>query len=68
MTSHIVLVYSPGPWPKKENWRAYYDGEEERGEYGWGETPVQAVTELLTEFPPEEIRRPENPPAEFPPA
>lgn len=33
------------------DWCAYYDGDEERGEYGYGETEQDAVEDLLNLYP-----------------
>lgn len=30
---------------------AYYEGEEERGEYGYGATEQEAIDDLLAEYP-----------------
>lgn len=43
ITSH---VYPPIP-VRTNDWRAYRDGEEERGNYGWGATEEDAIADLL---------------------
>jgi hypothetical protein len=30
------------------DWAACYDGEEERGDYGWGRTEAEAIADFLT--------------------
>lgn len=42
ITSH---VYPPIPW-RNNDWCAYYDGTEESGNYGWGETEAEAIADL----------------------
>lgn len=43
-------VYPPIP-TRKFDWCAWWDGEEELGEYGWGETRDEAVTDLKESYP-----------------
>lgn len=47
------FVYPPIP-VRSFDWCAYFDGEEERGEYGWGEDEEAARADLLTNWGPEE--------------
>lgn len=42
ITSHTPL----SPWPELD-WVAYFDGEEELGGYGYGETEQAAISDLL---------------------
>lgn len=46
ITSH---VYPPIPW-RGNDWCAYYDGTEESGPIGWGETEAKAVTDLKDNY------------------
>ncbi len=47
LTSH---VYPPIPI-RNYDWCAYYDGEEESKNYGWGSTEEEAVNQLkMSEF------------------
>jgi hypothetical protein len=39
------LVYPPIP-DRRFDWCAFYDGEEERGNYGWGRTEQEAIDDL----------------------
>lgn len=43
-------VYPPIPI-RSFDWCAYYDGDEERGEYGYGKTEQEAIAELLDLYP-----------------
>lgn len=49
VTSHI---YPPIP-DRRFDWCAYFDGEEEKGGYGYGRTEQEAIDDLLTshDFP-----------------
>ena len=40
------FVYPPIPL-RGFDWCAFYDGEEEAGDYGWGETEEKAVNDLI---------------------
>ena len=40
------FVYPPIP-DRRYDWAAYYDGKEEDGPYGRGETEQQAIDDLL---------------------
>jgi hypothetical protein len=44
-----VFVYPP-ILIRSMDWCAYYDGEEERGEYGEGETKEAAIADLLANY------------------
>lgn len=46
-TSH---VYPPIPI-REFDWQAYYDGEEEAGQYGHGRTEAAAVVDLIENHP-----------------
>lgn len=39
-------VYPPIP-VRASDWCAYYDGEEELGNYGWGATEQEAINDLM---------------------
>lgn len=40
------------PIPRRDfDWMAYYDGQEELGEYGYGATEQEAIAELTTNYP-----------------
>lgn len=43
ITSHI---YPPIPW-RNFDWCAYFDGEEEYGGYGYGETEAEAIEDFI---------------------
>lgn len=45
-TSH---VYPPIPL-RQFDWCAFIDGEEERGEYGWGRTEQEAIDDFIAEY------------------
>jgi len=36
------------------DWCAHFDGEEELGNYGWGETRLKAIQDLISEYGDEE--------------
>jgi hypothetical protein len=48
MTPRIVThhIYPPIPI-RTRDWCAYRDGEEERGQYGYGRTEQEAIDDLL---------------------
>lgn len=47
MTDKIITVHVYPPIPFRGcDWCAYHDGEEERGEYGWGPTKEAALEDL----------------------
>ena len=46
MERKIITSKSFSPWPQLD-WCAYFDGEEELGNYGYGETEQQAIDDLL---------------------
>jgi hypothetical protein len=39
-------VYPPIP-NRSWDWCGYYDGDEENGFYGWGETEQEAINDLM---------------------
>lgn len=43
VTTH---VNPPIPW-RDHDWCAYFDGDEDTGNYGYGETRLEAIAELL---------------------
>lgn len=47
-TNHI---FPPIP-DRSMDWCAYYDGEEERGDYGYGPTEEAAIADLVTNYEP----------------
>lgn len=50
--ANIVTNHAFPPIPARHfDWYAYYDGEEERGEYGWGRTEQEAISDLLDNWP-----------------
>ena len=56
MTRKIITDYIFPPIPNREfDWVAFYDGEEERREYGYGKTDTEAVTDLTTNYPDEDV-------------
>lgn len=47
MTKDIVTTFVHPPIPDRRwDWCAYFSGEEESGNYGWGRTEQEAVNEL----------------------
>lgn len=42
----IITAKHVSPWPQMD-WLAHFDGEEELGNYGYGETEQQAIQDLL---------------------
>jgi hypothetical protein len=47
MTGRIITVHEYPPIPDRRwDWRAFHDGEEERGHYGWGRTELEAIEDL----------------------
>lgn len=52
MSTKIKTTYICPPIPYRNlDWCAHYDGFEEDGEYGWGETEAEAVEDLKAEYP-----------------
>lgn len=50
MRAIITLhVYPPIP-VRAFDWAAYYEGEEERGGYGYGETEADAIRDLIENY------------------
>ena len=45
---NVVCEYPPIP-DRRFDWCAYFDGEEETGRYGWGETAEAALRALFAE-------------------
>lgn len=51
----IVVFYAHPPIPdRKFDWQAYYDGDEEKGQYGEGSTPYMAIKDLIDNINPTE--------------
>lgn len=47
MYHKIKTVHAPPPIPIRDyDWCAYYDGEEEAGNYGWGKTEMAALMDF----------------------
>lgn len=47
----IVTSYDPPPIPVRgADWCAWFDGEEEKGEYGRGRTEEEAIENLVLEY------------------
>jgi hypothetical protein len=48
---NIVIrnIYPPIPI-RQFDWCAYVDGEEERGEYGYGSTKAEAIADLINNY------------------
>lgn len=46
----IVTVRNRSAYWAKLEWCAYFDGEEELGGYGYGETEQQAIDDLLEDM------------------
>ncbi len=44
----IVTIHVYPPIPLRScDWCAFYDGEEEAGKYGWGETEEAAIADFI---------------------
>lgn len=55
MSKKIITEYWAKPGPTREfDWCAYYEGEEERGRYGYGITEQAAKDDLVNEWPEDE--------------
>lgn len=51
MNKKIITNFIYPPIPIRTNdWCAYYDGEEENGNYGYGETEEAAVKDLIENY------------------
>jgi hypothetical protein len=51
MTKTIRTSYIYPPIPDRRcDWCAYYDGDEERGQYGFGPTEADAIKDLMTNY------------------
>lgn len=46
-------IFPPIP-DRRFDWCAFYEGEEERGQYGYGATDAEAVTDLTNNYPDED--------------
>lgn len=47
MTRKIVTRHVNSPIPiRTHDWCAFYDGEEEAGDYGWGRTEAEAIADF----------------------
>lgn len=46
-----VNEYPPIP-DRRWDWHAFWDGDEETGDYGYGKTEQEAIDDLLSEHPP----------------
>lgn len=47
----IVTHHNPPPIPLRQfDWCAYIEGEEERGQCGYGRTEEDAVTDLINNY------------------
>lgn len=44
------FIYPPIPF-RGNDWGAWYDGEEERCEYGYGPTEAEAIEDLKASYP-----------------
>ena len=42
-------VYPPIP-DRRFDWRAYYEGQEERRQYGYGQTEQEAISDLVSNY------------------
>lgn len=51
----IVVYYENPPIPdRSHDWQAYYEGQEEMGQYGEGSTPYMAILDLINNINPTE--------------
>lgn len=54
----IVTTFIHPPIPVRDyDWCAFFAGEEERGEYGYGPTELAAMTDLVTNYWPASTKR-----------
>jgi hypothetical protein len=52
----IVTWHAYPPIPdRRMDWAAYYEGEEERGHYGWGRTEAEAIRDFIENCVDEEL-------------
>ena len=59
MAKKIIISHIFPPIPVRNmDWMAHYDGEEEKGEYGYGFTEQEAVSDLKQSFPDDAFTRP----------
>ena len=50
-TKKIITHFVFPPIPDRtHDWCAYYEGDEETGRYGWGETKEEAIRELKENY------------------
>lgn len=53
-TKKIVVICECPPIPIRDyDWLAYYDGEEELGQVGYGKTQADAIADLKENYPPD---------------
>ncbi|MEP1600021.1 MAG: hypothetical protein ABJL57_03290 [Hyphomonas sp.] len=51
MVTHVVTTFHFPPIPSRSHdWSAHWDGYEEDGPYGWGETEDEAKADLLENY------------------
>lgn len=51
MTREIITSHVFPPIPVRNfDWCAFYDGHEEDGNYGWGETEEVAISDLIANY------------------
>lgn len=52
MTNKIITWFAYPPIPDRgRDWAAYYEGNEEGGNYGWGKTEKEAIEDLKISYP-----------------
>ncbi len=66
MSRKIVTHHSRPPIPTKQyDWCAFYDGEEEAGNYGYGETEEEAISDFIENYADGHDARLDGPDADF---
>ena len=51
MTPKIITQHIFPPIPIRQfDWVAYFEGQEERCEYGYGQTEFEAIANLITDY------------------
>ncbi len=55
MTSKIITWFAHSPIPdRSRDWAAYYEDQQEDGQYGWGKTESEAIEDLKISYPEED--------------
>lgn len=63
----IVTSYVFPPIPdRRHDWCAYYDGQEEAGNYGWGRTEAEAIEDFVQNCAADHNERLDDPRGTYP--